>query len=207
MTGKTHLMGGVLLNSALLYAASAINDSSISIVSSLPFLLCGAVGALFPDIDEPNSTISHKLPLLSGAFSLNRNIKRRKAAALFQGKEERKRARQELRDASHRGITHYLVTWLIPGLVVLLLMFFASSLQLFKVGTNINILYCLLGFISGGISHIFLDMISGKIPCFAPFTRRSFGVCIFKTGGILEKYIFRVILLGTILFIWKEMFF
>ncbi len=207
MTGKTHLMGGVLLNSALLYAVSAANNSSVNIVSSLPFILCGAVGALFPDIDEPNSTISHKLPLLSGAFSLNRNIKRRKAAALFQSKAEKEKTRQELRDASHRGITHYLIVWLIPALAVFLLMCLADSLYFLNVAINMNLLFCLLGFILGGISHIVLDMISGKIPCFAPFTRKSFGVCVFKTGGILEKYIFRIVLIGAILFVWKELFF
>lgn len=205
MTGKTHCMGGVLLNSVLLYAVSLANNADVNIVSSLPFLLCGAVGALLPDIDEPNSTISHKLPLLSGAFSLNRRIKKRKAAALFQGKAEKEKTKRELRDASHRGITHYLITWLVPALMAFLLIFLADSMRFSDM--NIYCLCCLFGVILGGFSHILLDMISGKIPCFAPFTRKSFGVCIFRTGGILEKYVFRIVVLGAILFVWKEMFF
>ncbi len=52
MTGKTHLLGGVLTG-VLITQALDIN---------IGYAAVAGLGALFPDIDEPNSTIGRRIP-------------------------------------------------------------------------------------------------------------------------------------------------
>ena len=53
MTGKTHLLGGVLFGGAYIILTKSVNE--------MPYILAAsAVGSLLPDIDHPGSTISKK---------------------------------------------------------------------------------------------------------------------------------------------------
>lgn len=75
--------------------------------------------ALLPDVDEPNSTISRRLPFVSGLFSVNRLGKKLHSYNPCLSEKERKRARTAARDAGHRGITHYFVTCAAVSVLVL----------------------------------------------------------------------------------------
>ncbi len=202
MTGKTHCLGGILASSGAILAVTSLNPGiSLGSFGIISFIVGGAVGSLFPDIDEPNSRISHRLPLLSGLFSLYRFRKKSKASMFFLNREDRQKAKQELRDASHRGITHYLLTWaIIFGLTLIL--FALSTLMRHRV--LMLAAFFLAGFFIGGVSHIFLDLISGRIPVFAPFYRKSVGICIFKTDGLLEVTLVRLLLVIGIFVTWKR---
>lgn len=52
MTGKTHFIGGIL--------AGVLITQALDI--SIGYAAISGIGALFPDIDEPNSTIGRRIP-------------------------------------------------------------------------------------------------------------------------------------------------
>ena len=85
MLGKTHMIAGMTI--AGLYACSADTTSLPYITAAIT---AGAIGGLLPDIDHPNSKISHKLKPVSKIVNL-----------LF----------------SHRGLFHtpafYIILWAI----------------------------------------------------------------------------------------------
>ncbi len=203
MTAKTHCVGGILLSSvSALVFSPLVGTCNTGIIETVVFVGGGMLGAIFPDIDEPNSRISHKMPFLSMLFSFNRLIKKRNAEKLFLSADDRERARNELRDASHRGVTHYLITWaLVLCLAIILLAAFIGNAS--HVGVIVAIFS--LGVSVGWLSHILLDIISGRVPLFAPFYRKSIGVCIFKTGGVLERIVVRPLLTVGVLYVWIYM--
>ncbi len=192
MTGKTHMLGGICLAGAVALAGRHIHPLPDVVIFGA--YLCGSIfGSLIPDIDETNSKISRKLPFVAAIFSENLNRKRRASKSLFITGEERDRAKRELRDASHRGWTHYLVSWVICLLISLSFSFFELNIHQGEMLWHLFIAF-LLGIVPGGFSHIFLDIISGKIPLFAPFYRKNIGICLFKTGGLLELVFVRTVL-------------
>ena len=163
MTGAAHRLGGVLAGVILAEHIQAdVMDSSI--------LLFGAVfGSLLPDIDNPRSSISGKLPVVSGLVGISQQLVRL-LSCLFPGK-----LRKNIRSmARHRGMIHSLM---LPLLLTIPLLFCKS-------GTG-----CLL--ISGGIvgilSHLLLDMLSGGVPLFMPFFMKRIKLAGIRTGGLWEK--------------------
>ncbi len=200
MMAKTHFLGGVILTSSIVLALTQIGVSDV--VAAISFVAGGALGSVCPDIDEPNSYISRKHPVISGLFSLKRGVERTKVNNIFNSKDERGLARQRLRDMSHRGITHYMITWLIPLLFTTLIC--AIAFRHTPTFWEKIALVVLEGVFLGGVSHILLDLISGRIPCLAPFSRRSYGVCLIKTDGLLERFIVRPAFMILVLFIWYK---
>lgn len=62
MTGKTHILGGVVAGAAVQYFGNVYTES-------LTFLGVCAIGAMLPDICHSGSKIGRKLPALSRAVS------------------------------------------------------------------------------------------------------------------------------------------
>jgi membrane-bound metal-dependent hydrolase YbcI (DUF457 family) len=187
MTGKTHLAGGVAATSGLLMALEALGAVPMSMVGVAVACVGGAVASLFPDIDEPNSTISHRLPITSGLYSASRFGRRMTAVS-----------RNEVRDASHRGNTHYLFTWLIVSAISV-----AAGMALSTAGHGWG-LYAAAGVVAGYLSHILLDILSGRIQILAPFSRKYVGVRLFVTGGLMDVFVIRLVLIGlAISLLWE----
>jgi inner membrane protein len=203
MTGKTHLLGGLLFTTGASLVMVAITKGSInSYLAMIPLVAGGELGAYLPDIDHPSSHISRRLPFIASLFRDDRRKKWKAAHDDNLTEEEKAAAELAYEEASHRGRTHYLLPWA----VVL-----AIGLVAFLVGKLINnvavlgVAIFLLGVFAGALSHLLLDMISGQVPILAPFIRTEVGVRIFKTGGNLERILFRLILLALNLVIWYEL--
>ncbi len=118
---------------------------------------------------------------------------------------EEKRIAAEIayEDASHRGRTHYLFPWAIVlaiGLIALLVG------KLINNTIVIGVAIFLIGVFIGALSHLLLDMISGQVPILGPFIRTGVGVRIFKTGGNLERILFRLVLLALNFVVWYALF-
>jgi len=67
MVGKTHIVGGLALASLLslsLYKTEFIDEENL-IVQQATLLASSGLGALLPDIDHKNSSVSHQAPLVS----------------------------------------------------------------------------------------------------------------------------------------------
>lgn len=65
MTGKTHLLGGVLAG----VCASTYMGYSDQLLNVIALMTVGGVGGLFPDIDTPTSKMGSKVKPLSWALS------------------------------------------------------------------------------------------------------------------------------------------
>lgn len=176
MTGAAHRIGGVLTGIILAeHIGTDIMDSSI--------LLAGAVlGSLLPDIDNMHSSISSRLPAVSVLVSISQKIIRL-LSCLFPGK-----LRKNIRSmAGHRGIIHSL---LLPLLL---------ALPLIMCGSGTGCLL-ILGGIVGILNHLFLDMLSGGVPLFMPFSMRRIKIAGIRTGGTIEK----IVVVGMIaLIVWR----
>ena len=163
MTGAAHRLGGVLTGVILAgHIGTDIMDSSI--------LLAGAVfGSLLPDIDNMHSSISSRLPVVSALVSISQKIIRL-LSCLFPGK-----LGKNIRSmAGHRGIIHSL---LIPLLL---------TLPLIMCGSGTGCLL-ILGSMTGILSHLLLDMFSGGVPLFMPFSMKRIKIAGIRTGGLGEK--------------------
>ncbi len=195
MMGKTHMLGGICLAGSVVLVGQSIHPLP-DLITLAAFFGGSVVGSLLPDIDEPDSKISRKMPVVSTLLSADRHRKSRAAKRWFMTEEERARAKTQLRDASHRGRTHYLLPWSIYLIISVIFALFEA-----KAHTG-DMLWCMLlaflvGINPGAFSHLLLDIISGKIPLFAPFYRKSIGICLFRTGGFLELIFVRLSLLLT----------
>lgn len=158
MTGYTHMMGGLCAGMAML----GWKGSLLTPESCLLFTGGILLGSIVPDIDNRNSTVSHRLPL--AGFLVNMVQKGiRYLSCLLPG-----RLGKRIREAAgHRGITHSL---LLP-----LILMVCSGGSLFLLGTAVGITV-----------HILLDMLSGGVPLFLPFTGVRITLGKIKTGGILD---------------------
>ena len=165
MMGSTHRIGGML---AGFLAAGQCQDTG---AGSLVILAGALAGSLLPDIDNPHSTISGKLPVLSLAVNTGQGIIRA-ASRLLPG-----RAGKNIRSmAGHRGIFHSLF---FPALLLILCRM--------KPGA------AMWGLLAGMLSHLLLDALAGGVPLFMPFSVKRIRIAGIKTGGAGEK-IFRCIL-------------
>ncbi len=200
MTGKTHLLGGLLITTGASLVMVSLNPGNISYYfAMIPLVVGGELGAYLPDIDHPSSHISRKLPFISSLFRKDRRKKWEVAHDESLTDEEREVAELAYQDASHRGRTHYLLPWaivLVIGLICFIVGKIINNIVLLAIGIF------LLGVFAGALSHLLLDMISGQVPILAPFVRTEVGVRIFKTGGNLERILFRLVLLGLNFVIW-----
>lgn len=184
MTGTTHRLGGIIagIGTMELLGIHDLKTQGIIIGASI-------VGSLIPDIDNPQSTISYKIPvmrsivgILQGAIRLTTNLLPRKQ-------------KQYVRSCiGHRGVTHsILFALLIPGLILMLGRI---------IGVQWNLVA--LGIFIGLMSHIILDFFAGGVPFFIPFYAKRVAIMHIKTGGIAE-WLVRIgfILLIGIICLWK----
>lgn len=146
MTGKTHLLGGIMFG-----AGTAIAIQSDPISAGI-LITSATVGSLVPDIDHPNSMISRKLPLLSWIYQF--------VALIDKGVSKLLKTSYK---AGHRGITHSLLVYLALFIPVL---FCVESYELFLLFS---------GLILGAISHIAFDMCNyGGDKILLPFSSKKF---------------------------------
>ena len=93
MTAKSHVVTSVTIALAPTLMFCSALDTVFTFVSGI------VLGSLMPDIDEPNSSISHKLPFLSLFFS---NIKHRTLTHNFLAEKD------FVLISSHGGINFYM---------------------------------------------------------------------------------------------------
>jgi len=128
----------------------------------IEFLLC-SLGAIFPDIDEPSSTISRPGNLLHPYFP--RPV--RLTANLIGGTV----SKLLKRFVGHRTLTHW------PSIPLFLL-------YIAIISDNRFLFFFALGF----LSHILGDLVTRQgIPAFAPLSLRSISLFPLRVGGLLEK--------------------
>lgn len=166
MTGATHRMAGMCTGIAAIEILQA-DDIKIQAV-----LLTGCIlGSLLPDIDNPQSTISYKIPLVRAVYGMLQNAIRGFASLLP------RRQREYVRSSiGHRGLSHSLLAavvlpelaWLVGDVI------------------NINTGAFALGLLLGIWSHIFMDLFSGGTRLFLPFSICNIKFMKIKTGGIME---------------------
>ena len=185
MTGTTHRLAGIGTGIAAIELLQ-VNDITIQTV-----LLTGCiVGSLLPDIDNPQSTISYKIPFVRVVYGILQKVIRGFASLLP------RRQREYVRSSiGHRGLSHSLFAAIaLPALVWL-------------IGSVIDVKpeALVLGLMLGILSHIFMDLFSGGTRLFLPFSIYNVRFLKIKTGGIIE-WIIRIgliIVLGYGLMKWN----
>lgn len=166
MTGQSHLLVGLagvwLVDAATGFASQAaggwVPAGPLALGAALA---AGAVGALLPDIDSPDSRISHRTGLARGRGPLT-DLVGGGVRSLFGG---------------HRGFTH---SALVAGLL---------SLAVFAVRPWLGA--AAVGFLIGYLSHIAADMVTRDgVRLGWPLSRREIGLgprrLRFRTGSFME---------------------
>lgn len=148
MIGSTHMIIG--------FGTGMIVSSGAGLPHAVAGGCLGAVVALLPDIDHPNSRVSHALGIFALPFRL----------------------------IPHRTTTHAIwIPLLLGGL------YFTYP---YWLTATVAIAYT---------SHILADMITPRgVPLFYPLSRRAWGLGLIRTGGILERVLALVLLLGILTF-------
>ena len=207
MTGKTHLAGGFAAGTGLYAAAGSIPGLegvlpvSVSIVGvPVPMLVLGTavsmVAALLPDIDEPESLISHapdavRKQLGKGRKGADRSARRSAGMLLrlLQVVFTSLAWLVRLFAGGHRGATHMLLIG--AGL----------SAGMYFLGDAIGFASLWLWFAVGYGSHLFLDMMTPSgLELLWPVVRRPLRLlprplCI--TTGTAGDSVIRVLLLAA----------
>ncbi len=142
--------------------------------ASVPMAVCFTVsscyGSLLPDADIPHSTAGKKLRILLWPLYLFKKL------LLFLGHFIRPLKRIGVA-LGHRGLFH---SPLFHTLIFIILSAMSRG--------HSECLRCILsGMYFGVLSHLLLDLFSGGIPLFAPFSmKRQRPAITFKTGSLLE---------------------
>ncbi len=158
MTAVTHRLGGITIGVLLAQKyPGTYTEQGMLIVSAV-------LGSLLPDIDHHNSYISNKAIGLRAGVGFIQGLMR--FIAVFLPSKHEKRIKSM---AAHRGLAHSL-------LVVVVAAFLAGLVSK----------WCAIGIAAGIISHLILDMFSGGVPLFMPFTTRRVCIARIKTGGVIE---------------------
>ncbi|WP_299549745.1 metal-dependent hydrolase [uncultured Helicobacter sp.] len=172
MLGKTHIAFALGLGALGVVGFSALTQTPLSIKDLSAFYSAIALGALLPDIDEPNSTIGRKTIGVSNAIK-----------AVF----------------GHRGITHSLVFLLIVGVILLLVSAFGAEflkgipfVSGFVKDLDEAVLEIFIfGVLLGCVFHLMGDMLTPSgVPLFLPFSAKPVHLTPvflrFKTGGVWD---------------------
>ncbi|MCM1118908.1 MAG: metal-dependent hydrolase [bacterium] len=181
MMATTHRLGGIAVGAT---AAALLHTNTAGTL----ILITGAlVGSIFPDIDNKKSTISRKMLITALVVSAGRHLINAVTASF--PKEQKQYVKLLI---GHRGFTHSLIgSTILPVFVILIgLLLKLKARYLMLAG---------LGIFSGCLSHLFLDMLSGGVPLFMPFSTDLLIVARIKTGSSMER-IFRVCLALVLLF-------
>ena len=181
MMAPTHRLGGIAVG--MTTAALLHTDITGTVI-----LFAGAlIGSIFPDIDNKNSRISHKMPITALVVSAGRYLIRGIASFL-----PRKQKQYIMALTGHRGFTHSLIGSAVLPVIVILI----GLLLRLKIG---YILLAGLGIFIGCLSHLLLDMLSGGVPLLMPFSTDKILISEIKTGGSKE-WLFRLCLLLILIF-------
>lgn len=174
MTGTTHRLAGITSGVVI------IDNLHISDIKLQTIVLGGCIlGSLIPDIDNPQSTISYRIPMARYFFGLMQNMIR-----IFSNLLPNKQRSYVRSCIGHRGFTHsFFAIILIPVLANLIIRIAGFSDNLFSLGLGIGLL-----------SHIILDLFSGGTRLLLPFTDINIKITKIRTGGILEILIRFVLL-------------
>lgn len=173
MSGATHRIGGICAGILLV---KVLPEQSVE--KDILFVFGCVFGSLFPDIDHPNSRLSHKLPLLFLAARAGQKLLRG-----LSGMVPGKTGKRIHKMAGHRGLTHSL---LFSGI------FCAAG----WCGGSLT-----LGMAFGILSHLAFDMISGGVPLLLPFYSGRIGVRLIVTGSIPDTILIRTVLISCC--IWQ----
>lgn len=180
MMGVTHRIGAVTACAAIL---TLLPEEYIATGPVIAFVAASTVGGLLPDADTPHSTYGKRYRIIFWPYYMLQRL----ASAL----NSRSRASGLSKALGHRGMFHSPVIWTVITLIL------AVALRPFW--QNHLVVSALCGFYIGIISHLFLDLISGGIPLFAPFTmKRIIPPVRIKTGGVTEVII-RTLLIGALI--------
>ena len=188
MTWKTHMMGGVLAGALFLeYIATPFSDTE-----SLILLGTASMAALLPDADERKSKVGKALPIISYSMAATNCVLRTRA--FFSKGEKKRELYEKARNAGHRGILHYLFTW-----VILSALLIGISLCVVKESNLLLSWAACLGASIGYLSHLSLDMLSGHIALLYPLCKRKIGIELIPQGGFMENVITRGLIMFAII--------
>ena len=174
MLGKTHITLGLGLGALSATTFSAITQTTFSALDLSIFYGAVTLGALLPDIDEPNSTIGRKTIGISNAIKTL---------------------------CGHRGLTHSIAFIALVSLLSLLacalggdilreIPLIASYVEVANLqGDNIEIFA--FGLVLGCIFHLIGDMLTiSGVPLLLPFSTKPYHIfppfLRFKTGSVWD---------------------
>lgn len=183
MQGHTHeiaaLAAAVYTVPLIINEIPSITSEHTILIKCFIFVGASAIGGLLPDADMPTSTIGHKLlPLMWPAYLLRSFL--RLMSYMY------KPLKKVVKTLGHRGISHTPFLWFVLTAPIYLFI----PIPYREVGRTL-----VTGIITGIISHLGLDFISGGIPLFFPVSLKRVkpkGLHI-KTGGLIEKGIVYII--------------
>lgn len=187
MTWKTHMMGGALTGALFLENISTPFPNTQSII----LMSAAAIAALLPDVDEKESKAGKALPLISHSMAATNRVLRIRAH--FAKGRKKRELYEKARNVGHRGILHYLITWII--LTAIFISIYGASLFLAGEVYPSFILAACAGASIGYLSHLLLDMISGRIALLYPLCKRKIGIKLIPQGGFIENIMVRGLLL------------
>ena len=203
MKKQTHVLGGLFLGSLVVKfhliktpvfsPTPSISDSGglgLSIVRDVvTFLMSGQggrtvtwgifflgclLGAVFLDIDHPNSFIGRRMKVTS--FLVHQTF-------------------------GHRGWTHSL-SFVVGVGILMHIGVFAFSPILQDLFLKEIVLFFVKGLVIGMASHLFLDMMTkGGVPLWHPFSKKRISLSPIKTGSVGEYLVFLVMLVGQIIIV------
>lgn len=186
MTGPTHKIGGFSFGLFFLLINSYVHFLPLAFQSIyMPFFIIGCVlGALFPDIDSPKSTISKYLWIVAWPIWLTQKIIKK-----LLGKKKSRLARNVCKTVGHRGIAHWLTLALAYIALILYIMNNETIKNMFTLEIGFFIfIYFIFGTAIGNLSHIVLDSFNKTgLPLLAPFTFKRFHFANVSTGTRLNK--------------------
>lgn len=184
MTAPTHRIGGLAAGAL---AAAVLRPGTV--------LGCGMVaaallGSLLPDIDNKNSSISRRWRLFSCLVTAGQRTIRLLAYIL-----PAKQRRYVASLIGHRGLTHSLCpVILLPSVCALIGQLVGQAAWGWIGG---------VGLAAGILSHLVLDMLSGGVPLFMPFSTKRVCLAHIRTGGAVE-WLFRMGMLVVLIYLTLE---
>lgn len=183
MTWKTHMVGGMAAAASVTVLYSELSKTPVPPDTWIPFVTISGISALLPDVDEIRSKAGKLLLPVSLIFFIMQCLV--KVVTFFTFGKLRRKIEENTRFMMHRGVCHYLTT----------LLFFVCGGIIGAIIFAEDLLKCLViigAFAIGYLSHIgILDIISGKIALLAPFSKKRFGICLVKSGSLLETLVVR----------------
>lgn len=201
MTGKTHMLGGLMVGTGLvLVTKNLVPKEAFGLASAGAFMVSSTVTALLPDVDEKNSTAGRRLIAIPITLFLLKVVLFLIELVTFGNL--RKKIKATRKALNHRRLFHWIITWSVLSIICIIigviLYCTMHSLTKYEIGLEIA-LPLLAGFIPGYLSHLLLDIISGRIQLLAPFSKKWYGAPLFEVGGFMELYILRPLMTAGII--------